>query len=113
MLCMVMLMLIHLDAYMYEAINLFHVESTEQCTTPFAEDVTCQEEDMCFPVWDDLSYSRASSRINWLGMAACILPLALLFSFVCLLKDRYRGDFSNSVPIGKYRSYVTFCNLRI
>ena len=53
---MMMLLLIHLDAYAYEVISACQVDTQDEMTIPSAAD-TFQEEDVNVLEWEDLSYS--------------------------------------------------------
>ena len=55
-LCMMMLLLIHLDAYAYEVISACHVDTQDEMAIPSAAD-TFQEEDVNVLEWEDLSYA--------------------------------------------------------
>lgn len=112
-LCMIMLMLIHLDAYMYEAINAFQVETVEQSVS-FAEDTSLQEEEAGMPSWVDLSYSNSSARLSWWNTDAVFLPLLLLFSFIPIV--RIRNSVQTSLSLGtlhKVRPHLAFCTFLI
>lgn len=112
-LCMIMLMLIHMDAYMYEAINVFQAETVEQSVS-LSEETAFQEEDADVPVWEDLSYSRASVRLNWWNPAALFLPLLLLFCVIFIDRDRKPKRlclFTGAKR--KQRSHLTFCTFLI
>ena len=60
-LCMMMLLLIHLDAYAYEVIRACQFDTHDEMTMPSAAD-TFQEEDVNVLEWEDLSYSKSSVR---------------------------------------------------
>lgn len=60
-LCMMMLLLIHLDAYAYEVISACQVDTQDEMAIPSAAD-TFQEEDVNVLEWEDLSYSKTSVR---------------------------------------------------
>lgn len=54
---MMMLLLIHLDAYAYEVISACQVDTQDEMAIPSAAD-TFQEEDVNVLEWEDLSYSK-------------------------------------------------------
>lgn len=58
---MMMLLLIHLDAYAYEVISACQVDTQDEMAIPSAAD-TFQEEDVNVLEWEDLSYSKTSVR---------------------------------------------------
>lgn len=58
---MMMLLLIHLDAYAYEVISACQVDTQDEMEIPSAAD-TFQEEDVNVLEWEDLSYSKTSVR---------------------------------------------------
>lgn len=111
-LCVIMLMLIHMDAYMYEAINAYHGETIEQSVS-FEEEVLFQAE-AGIPAWGDLSYSNTSTRLNCWNMDFVYLPLLLLFSFIPIVRIRssVRASFSLA-SLQKVRPHLTFCTLLI
>lgn len=111
-LCVIMLMLIHMDAYMYEAINAYHGETIEQSVS-FEEEVLFQAE-AGIPAWGDLSYSNTSTRLNCWNMDFVYLPLLLLFSFIPIVRIQgsVRASFSLA-SLQKVRPHLTFCTLLI
>lgn len=111
-LCMIMLMLIHLDAYMYEAINAYHGETIEQSVS-FKQETVFQEE-AGIPAWGDLSYSNTSTRLSCWNMDFVYLPLLLLFSFIPIVRIRNSVKVSFSLAsLQKVRPHLTFCTLLI
>lgn len=58
---MMMLLLIHMDAYAYEVISACQIDTQEEMTIPSAAD-TFQKEDTNILEWEDLSYSKTSVR---------------------------------------------------
>lgn len=112
-LCMIMLMLIHLDAYMYEAINAYHGETTELALS-FAEENLSQEAGAGIPAWGDLSYSNTSTRLSCWNMDFVYLPILLLFSFIPIVRIRNSVKVSFSLAsLQKVRPHLTFCTLLI
>ena len=73
-LCMMMLLLIHLDAYAYEVISACQVDTQDEMTIPSAAD-TFQEEDVNVLEWEDLSYSK----IRFLYFSFAFETLLLIF----------------------------------
>ena len=74
---MMMLLLIHLDAYAYEVISACQVDTQDEMAIPSAAD-TFQEEDVNVLEWEDLSYSKTSVRSFFWWF---ILGRFLYFSF--------------------------------
>lgn len=112
-LCMMMLMLIHMDAYMYEAIHLFHAEPVEQSVS-LTEETLLPEDKADIPVWGDLSYSRTSLRLNLWSAGIALLPFLLWFSFVPLARDwSYRKSYVPFCALQKVRPHLAFCTLLI
>lgn len=110
-LCVLMFILVHLDAYVYETINAFHIEFVEQ-SVPFAGETLQREDEVGMPSWDDLSYFKASARLNWWNIGSVFLPLLLLFSFIPIVRIRnsVQGLFLGTL---KVRPHLVFCTLLI
>lgn len=112
-LCMIMLILIHMDAYMYEAIHLFHAEPVEQSVS-FAEETLLPEYETDIPLWGDLSYSRTSLRLNLWNAGVVLLPFLLLFSLVPPERGwSYRKSDIAFCTLRKVRPHLAFCTLLI
>ena len=110
-LCMMMLLLIHLDAYAYEVISACQVDTQDEMAIPSAAD-TFQEEDVNVLEWEDLSYSKTSVRSFFWWFVLGSLPLF----FICF--RNFIADISVivrtvSLRVFPVRPYVTFCTLLI
>lgn len=70
---MMMLLLIHLDAYAYEVISACQIDTQEEMTIPSTAD-TFQEEDTNILEWEDLSYSKTSVRSFFWWFVLGLLP---------------------------------------
>lgn len=108
---MMMLLLIHLDAYAYEVISACQVDTQDEMTIPSVAD-TFQEEDVNVLEWEDLSYSKTSVRSFFWWFVLGSLPLF----FICF--RNFIADISVivrtvSLRVFPVRSYVTFCTLLI
>lgn len=79
---MMMLLLIHLDAYAYEVISACQIDTQEEMTIPSAAD-TFQEEDTNILEWEDLSYSKTSVRSFFL--VVCIRFASFIFHLLSKL----------------------------
>lgn len=109
--CMMMLLLIHMDAYAYEVISVFQIDTQGETTVPSVAD-TFQEEDANILEWEDLSYSKTSVRSFFWWFVLGSLPLF----FICF--RNFITDISVivrtvSLRVFPVRSYVTFCTLLI
>mgnify|MGYP007127466498 CR=1 FL=1 len=110
-LCMMMLLLIHMDAYAYEVISAFQVDTQDAMTVPSVDD-TFQEKDTYILDWEDLSYSKTSVRPFFWWFVLGSLPLF----FICF--RNFIADISVivrtvSLRVFSVRPYVTFCTLLI
>lgn len=108
---MMMLLLIHMDAYAYEVISAFQVDTQDAMTVPSADD-TFQEKDTYILDWEDLSYSKTSVRPFFWWFVLGSLPLF----FICF--RNFIADISVivrtvSLRVFPVRPYVTFCSLLI
>lgn len=108
---MMMLLLIHMDAYAYEVISAFQVDTQEEMAVPSAAE-TFQEEDTHILDWKDLSYSKTSVRPFFWWFVLGSLPLF----FICF--RNFIADISVivrtvSLRVLSVRPYVTFCTLLI
>lgn len=110
-LCMMMLLLIHLDAYAYEVISACQVDTQDEMAIPSAAD-TFQEEDVNVLEWEDLSYSKTSVRSFFWWFVLGSLPLF----FICfrnIIADISVIVRTVSLRVFPVRPYVTFCTLLI
>lgn len=108
---MMMLLLIHLDAYAYEVISACQIDIQEEMSIPSVAD-TVQEEDANIFEWEDLSYSKTSVRSFFWWFVLGSLPLF----FICF--RNFITDISVivrtvSLRVFPVRPYVTFCTLLI
>ena len=100
---MMMLLLIHLDAYAYEVISACQIDTQEEMTIPSAANIL---------EWEDLSYSKTSVRSFFWWFVLGSLPLF----FICF--RNFIADISVivrtvSLRVFPVRPYVTFCTLLI
>ena len=111
-LCILMFILVHLDAYVYETINAFHIESVEQ-SVPFVGETLQREDEAGMPSWDDFSYFKVSSRLSWWDIGSVFLPLLLLFCFIPIV--RIRNSMQGFLSLGtlKVRPHLIFCTFLI
>ena len=110
-LCMVMLLLIHLDAYAYEIIGTFQVDWLDEAMI-LSESETLQEEEANWVEWGDFSYSKPSVRSFFCWLALGVLPLF----FICfrnIVSDILVSVRAVFLYILSTRSYVTFCSFLI
>lgn len=110
-LCMVMLLLIHLDAYAYEIIGAFQVDRLDEAMI-LSESETLQEEEANWVEWGDFSYSKPSARPFFCWLALGVLPLF----FICfrnIVSDILVSVRAVFLYILSTRSYVTFCSFLI
>ena len=110
-LCMILLLLIHLDAYAYEVISACQVGISEEVAIPLEEN-TVQEKDADMLEWKDLSYSKTSVRCLFLWLVLGVFPLFFIYyrNFVSGISVIVRVV---SLRVFPTRPYVTFCTLLI
>jgi hypothetical protein len=100
-LCMMMLLLIHLDAYAYEVISACQIDTQDEMAIPSAAD-TFQEEDVNVLEWEDLSYSKTSVRSFFWWFILGSLPLF----FICF--RNFIAGFSEPVAVCKGKCFSRF-----
>ena len=96
---MMMLLLIHLDAYAYEVISACQVDTQDEMAIPSAAD-TFQEEDVNVLEWEDLSYSKTSVRSFFWWFILGSLPLF----FICFrnfIAEKFSSQGCNLVMFGR------------
>lgn len=113
LLCVFLLTLIHFDAYLYEGIHAFQLVEAEQLAS-VSDDTIIQDGTYIHAAWEDLSYSKTSSRINWNSLIICILPV--LFSFYSIFlhgRTFVSQRLSEALCRLQARSYMAYCTLLI
>lgn len=108
-----MFILIHLDAYLYETINIAHrvlaIETYEK-----SEQISVDGELPFSTEWDDLSYSKISFRYNYIIKAFLLLPLLSLPCNVCsIIKEWLRRCFFDFLYRQFPKSHLKHCSLLI
>lgn len=112
--CMFMLMLIHLDAYLYETIHVFQNDVTSVRIEQSSEDTLLQEQAPYQAEWGDLSYAHTSPRFSLANLSVYLLPLLCVFKSVFFkVKQRFYRLFSEYLYSGTPRPYVVYGSLLI
>lgn len=108
---MMMLLLIHMDAYAYEVISAWQIDIQEEMTIPSVADAV-QEEDANILEWEDLSYSKTSVRsfFWWFVLGSFPLFFICFRNFITDISVIVRTISLRVFPV---RPYVTFCTLLI
>lgn len=108
---MMMLLLIHMDAYAYEVISACQIDIQEEMTIPSVADAV-QEEDANILEWEDLSYSKTSVRsfFWWFVLGSFPLFFICFRNFIIDISVIVRTISLRVFPV---RPYVTFCTLLI
>lgn len=111
--CMFMLMLIHLDAYLYETIHVFQSDVPARIERN-SENTSLQEQAPYQAEWGDLSYAQTSTRLSQVNLSVYLLSLLCIFrAAFSKIRQRFHRVVPAYVHSGTPRPYLVYGSLLI